>query len=265
MYNTYLFDGHGHSRASDGNDSPEAIIDSAIKKGINILALTDHNTTANLPRFIEYGKTVNKNGTKILLIPGMEISCSEGDLLMYFVDEVQADAVCKNFKKPTSRPKIQETIEQYADEYNAYFILPHPQSFYISSVSIPLIESLLTNLNQEHRQRVGIEVYNWMSQIFIWRRAAEERAVRKSAKALNVAAFGGTDYHSAQHVGNGHTIMYMEKLNMNSFTNAFREKRTQAKLPHPITLTELMQLSTVSLLAEINSNLFNPSFRIPKN
>lgn len=264
MYNTYLFDGHGHSRASDGSDSPRTIVDSAIKKGIQILALTDHNTTANLSQFIEHGKKVNQHGTKILLIPGMEMSCKEGDLLIYFPDEIQAQAVISHFKKPTTRPEIHTTIEYFADTYNAYFILPHPQSFFISSVSITLMDSLYHNLNLELRQRVGIEVYNWMSQIFIWRRAEEEKAVRECAKSLKLPMFGGTDYHSASHIGNGHTIMYMEKLNAANFINAFREGRTQAILPHPITVTELLHLSATSLRAEFNSTVLNPSFRIPK-
>ena len=40
-----LIDLHTHTNASDGTDSPSELIDKAINRGINILALTDHDTT----------------------------------------------------------------------------------------------------------------------------------------------------------------------------------------------------------------------------
>ena len=39
-----LIDLHTHSIASDGTDSPHALIDKAISRGIDVLALTDHDT-----------------------------------------------------------------------------------------------------------------------------------------------------------------------------------------------------------------------------
>ncbi|NDA83017.1 MAG: PHP domain-containing protein, partial [Actinobacteria bacterium] len=39
-----LIDLHTHSTASDGTDSPHALIDKAISRGIEVLALTDHDT-----------------------------------------------------------------------------------------------------------------------------------------------------------------------------------------------------------------------------
>lgn len=40
-----LIDLHTHSRASDGTDTPSELIDKAIKRGLDIVALTDHDST----------------------------------------------------------------------------------------------------------------------------------------------------------------------------------------------------------------------------
>lgn len=60
---------HTHSYFSDGTDSPKAILDKAAEACLCAVALTDHNTVAGLPEFLEAAK-----GKDILAIPGVEIS-----------------------------------------------------------------------------------------------------------------------------------------------------------------------------------------------
>jgi predicted metal-dependent phosphoesterase TrpH len=60
---------HTHSYFSDGTDSPQEILDKAVEAGLSAVALTDHNTVAGLPEFLESAK-----GKDILAIPGVEIS-----------------------------------------------------------------------------------------------------------------------------------------------------------------------------------------------
>ncbi len=73
-----LIDLHTHTNASDGTDSPTQLIDKAINRGINILALTDHDTTRG------WGEAEtallnhpSKSGMKLVL--GSEISCQDDD------------------------------------------------------------------------------------------------------------------------------------------------------------------------------------------
>lgn len=66
---------HSHSTASDGKLSPEGLIDLAIKQGVKILALTDHDSVSGLERAIEYCKD-----KPIEFIPGIEFSANPGDL-----------------------------------------------------------------------------------------------------------------------------------------------------------------------------------------
>ena len=64
-----LCDLHLHSLFSDGTDTPEEIIDLALKNGLSAVALTDHNTVAGLERFTAYAAD-----KPIDIAPGIEFS-----------------------------------------------------------------------------------------------------------------------------------------------------------------------------------------------
>lgn len=60
---------HTHSCFSDGTDSPGQLVEKAAALGLCSVALTDHNTVAGLPEFLE--AAADKN---IFAVPGVEIS-----------------------------------------------------------------------------------------------------------------------------------------------------------------------------------------------
>lgn len=64
-----LNDFHVHSSESDGQLSPEELLDLASANGVGVIALCDHDTTAGVDRFVRYGK---KRGLKAL--SGIELS-----------------------------------------------------------------------------------------------------------------------------------------------------------------------------------------------
>ena len=66
-----LIDLHAHSTMSDGSYSPEELIDFAIEKGVGVLALCDHDTTAGIERFLSY--SADKN---IKAVSGVELSAT---------------------------------------------------------------------------------------------------------------------------------------------------------------------------------------------
>lgn len=69
---------HTHSNASDGTDSPSELIENAIEAGINVLALTDHDTVAGW-REAEATLLDHSKGSKLKLVLGAEISCQDRD------------------------------------------------------------------------------------------------------------------------------------------------------------------------------------------
>lgn len=69
----------GSYDVSDTSMTPIAIVDTAIEKNLSIISITDHNEIQNSHTAIEYAK-----GKNILVIPGVEISTTQGHLLVYF-------------------------------------------------------------------------------------------------------------------------------------------------------------------------------------
>ncbi|XP_042458228.1 5'-3' exoribonuclease-like isoform X1 [Zingiber officinale] len=64
-----VFELHCHSNRSDGFLSPAALVERAHRNGVNVLALTDHDTMAGISEAMQ---TAQKYGIRI--IPGVEIS-----------------------------------------------------------------------------------------------------------------------------------------------------------------------------------------------
>ncbi|MDK1359602.1 PHP domain-containing protein [Arthrobacter sp. zg-Y1219] len=61
---------HTHSTVSDGTQPPAAVMKSAKEAGLDVVALTDHDSTAG---WAEAGEAARSMG--LTLVPGMEVSC----------------------------------------------------------------------------------------------------------------------------------------------------------------------------------------------
>ncbi|MEO3938282.1 PHP domain-containing protein [Dermatophilaceae bacterium Soc4.6] len=76
---------HTHSTASDGTEPPAQVLRSAAAAGLDVIALTDHDTTRG---WDEAGAAVAETG--VALVRGIEISCERGStsvhLLGYLTD-----------------------------------------------------------------------------------------------------------------------------------------------------------------------------------
>lgn len=66
-----IYDLHSHTTASDGELSPDELIDRAIEKQITVLAITDHDTTAAIQPAKNY---IAEKNLPLTLISGVEIS-----------------------------------------------------------------------------------------------------------------------------------------------------------------------------------------------
>jgi len=77
---------HIHTTASDGSLSPEALVRRAAAIGLDIIAITDHDTIEGIASAIEAAKEF----PQLIVIPGVEISAEpqegEAHILGYFLD-----------------------------------------------------------------------------------------------------------------------------------------------------------------------------------
>lgn len=75
-----MIDLHLHSTASDGTWRPAEIVRAAEAAGLSAVALTDHDTVAGLPEFIEAGRN-----SSVQTVPGIELSSSWYGSSLHFV------------------------------------------------------------------------------------------------------------------------------------------------------------------------------------
>ena len=80
-----FIDLHIHSNASDGSLTPSEVVQTAARKGLGAIALTDHDTTDGIAEALAAGDSLD-----IEVIPGIEISCIWNDteihLLGLYID-----------------------------------------------------------------------------------------------------------------------------------------------------------------------------------
>lgn len=92
---------HIHSSASDGRLSPAALVDAAIVGGLDVIALTDHDTAAGVAEAVDAAA-----GRPLRIIPGIEISARHGaaevHLLGYFIDPA-ADSILTHQRESVGR------------------------------------------------------------------------------------------------------------------------------------------------------------------
>ncbi|WP_116114257.1 PHP domain-containing protein [Austwickia chelonae] len=106
-----LIDLHAHSQASDGSDTPSELVAQAHSCGLDVLAITDHDTTGG---WAEAAAAAHRHS--ITLVRGIELTCSHGDitvhLLGYLHDPTDQTLLAEMAQARTSRERRAETITE---------------------------------------------------------------------------------------------------------------------------------------------------------
>ncbi len=108
---------HTHSTASDGTDSPSDLVSSAARAGIDVIAITDHDTAAGWERSIESGERCG-----VRVVPGIEVSCRHRGgslhLLGYLVDPTSAGLLAQLKASRTSRgDRARAMVDRLSRDY----------------------------------------------------------------------------------------------------------------------------------------------------
>lgn len=74
-----MIDLHVHTTASDGDKRTKELVDYAIEKGIDVIAITDHDTVEGVEEAINYSKDKN-----IMVIPGIEFDAESKKVKFIF-------------------------------------------------------------------------------------------------------------------------------------------------------------------------------------
>jgi ABC-type lipoprotein export system ATPase subunit/histidinol phosphatase-like PHP family hydrolase len=114
---------NGSYDVEDVNMTAEKIVDTAIQENIKIIAITDHNSIGNVKAAISYSKDKN-----VLVIPAVEITTSQGHLLLYFPNFNKLSTFFGKLDFDEDKKLCTQTIRQcldVAENYNGFGILAH--------------------------------------------------------------------------------------------------------------------------------------------
>ena len=113
--NKYYYDFHIHSCLSpcgDDDNTPNNIAGIGAIAGLNIMALTDHNTTKNCPAFFAAAK---KHG--IIPIAGMELTTAEDIHIVCLFEKLEEAMRFDDEISSRHRIKIKNRVDIYGEQY----------------------------------------------------------------------------------------------------------------------------------------------------
>lgn len=205
------FDLHMHTFRSDGFSSIKKMLTTARDKGLDVVAITDHN----LSNEISCKETLDKYG--IYTIPGIELSFLKGHILVLGVDPTLADEKLEEWKikKKNSavrakKKKIKKILKYFVDQ-GALIIAAHPK---IPTGTMSLKGTFLAELYEEGLLH-GAEIHNgdlerkFRSRLYrIWHRRA-----KKAIENLGIPAYANSDSHFWWRIGSRFNMVELDNPN----------------------------------------------------
>ena len=180
-----LADLHMHTIYSyDGTATVPAVLRRAHKVGLDVIAITDHDEIAGALEALELAHHFG-----VEVIPGIEITTAEGDLLALFVTEIV----------PAGLSLVDTVLK--VRELGGVCIAPHPtaRGMGMKSLSVATIMKALRN-PKVAETLIGIEAYNATALDRVGIATA-----RLLTSRLNLTSVGNSDAHVLDAIGLGAT------------------------------------------------------------
>ncbi len=185
------FDLHCHSRFSaDGVAQPEALVNEARAKGLHGFAITDHDTCACVDYFEKHG-FIRPDGLPVkdlLIIPGQEITTSEGHLLALGV------------KLPPMKGVSAAEAVEIIHGHGGIAIPPHPYDFFRAGIRETNLDKLPID---------GLEVFNAATTLRRYNQQAFDYATQRG---LPMTASSDAHDHSA--LGTAYSILETDEFSL---------------------------------------------------
>ena len=180
-----LADLHLHTIYSyDGTASVPAVLNRAKQLGLDVIAITDHDEIKGALKAMELASAYG-----VEVIPGIEITTADGDLLAFFITE-----------KVDAGLSLVETVLRVR-ELGGVCVAPHPMAGGMGMKSLKARTILKALRNPAVAEAlIGIEVYNGTSIDRISNHSAS-----LLASQLHIAKTGSSDAHVIDTIGFGAT------------------------------------------------------------
>ncbi len=165
---------HVHTTYSDGRDSVRNVLTAAATKGLDVIAITDHDC---VEASLEARDIVAEEHIPLIVITGSEVTTKSGHLLVYGIEE-NIDA----------RMSIEDSCKA-ARELGGLSFLAHPFDFLRGG----------TLRVSDFRFVDGVEVFNAKSYVNF--------LAKRYAKRFRKPGIAGSDAHSSRSVGTAVTLL----------------------------------------------------------
>jgi predicted metal-dependent phosphoesterase TrpH len=222
-------DPHIHSIYSgDARSRPEDIIKQAIAIGLDIIAISDHDSIKGSLLACE----IAKNKKNILVVPSIEITTNQGHILGFGV---------KTIIEPNLSPE--ETIERIHDE-GGLAIVPHPFSPYRRGIFFKHRKTMkiltdnkfasssgkLDNSNAKNSyNKIKIDAVEVLNARYIF--GYSNFNANRLADITDLAKIGASDSHFLEAIGNAYTEItdIDTEISVDDVLEAIRSRKTIAK------------------------------------
>ena len=239
-------EGVGSYDVEDTINTPSAIVDTAILKGLKVISITDHNEILNSIAAVQYAAD-----KEILVIPGIEVSTTQGHLLLYFetIDNLRKfyGKLSINDGKSICNQGITECLN-IAEQYGGIGVLAH---ITLDSGFEKVINRFGPHMEQIFlcKNLMGLEITNKSDSFLytdlddnldhkhllnIWREESDDKMVRNLAKLMS------SDSHSLEKLGTNIegnerlTRIKMPTLSFRSFRLALLSNESRIRLEDEI-------------------------------
>jgi predicted metal-dependent phosphoesterase TrpH len=191
---------HVHSQYSpDSHSSIEAILKRTQEVGLDGIAITDHNSVQS---YSVASKLAEELGLDLIIIPGAELSTSEGHLI----------ALGTTNLLPSGRPA--KEVTEHVHDNGGIVVAPHPFAFFRKGIR-----------NLKAMRLDAVETFN-SKQIF----GLSNFLANRSARHLNLGMTGGSDSHKVETIGFGYTdVNIAGGVDVEHILQAIKSCRSQAR------------------------------------
>ncbi|MDD2224855.1 MAG: CehA/McbA family metallohydrolase [Candidatus Shapirobacteria bacterium] len=202
------FDLHMHTTKSDGKNITKEMLKTAKRRGLDVIAITDHN----VPNKFNLERIRKKYG--IYVISGCELSFLSGHLLVLGLDSELIEKKLKQYKikektcSVIARKKTIRGILQYFVDNGALIIAAHPK---IPTGMMSLRGNFLAELYEKGLIH-GAEIHNddiekkFKRKLYrVWHNLAKKFVLK-----LEIPAYSNSDAHIKNRIGNRFNMIKLD-------------------------------------------------------
>jgi predicted metal-dependent phosphoesterase TrpH/ABC-type lipoprotein export system ATPase subunit len=230
----YKIDFHIHTPCSsdykDKSATPEDVIDTAIKAGLDAILIADHNS----PEWIEKLRTAAKD-KPIKIFPGFEINAQGGHILALFDPEVSIATVETALIEAGLKKNDWGKLDAVGKDLESVFHAIASNEGIVIAAHVDGPKGFLTALDHG-AAKIKIFKENNLSAIELLDLTKKDDYVQGKISGYDrpIACIQGSDAHSLVEIGSKYTLVRMHHISAEGIRLAFFEPHIKIKFPSEV-------------------------------